>query len=275
MNMTRSEVEAEYDRRLVELIEWRRQCYIRLGTAEAELKYTEYPVGENQFHVQHGHNACTAAAVAASLYVLTYVAPVLVVGEEVGTMPILPWTTIVNTGAKLWIEYTVAKGRAGFVECRELLACGGTLCATVERALNVVEELAGHTTPSVVSDMHPDAPAYTLRALVERMPARSAAVVTAVEDAPSVVRYDVVGAAVDLTTASHGSRSAGTVSVFRNSDAEAGPYWIYDSHGGADTDTAALLCHCTTSLAASAALSDLHPTGFFSATIFTRARTSG
>ncbi len=233
----------------------------------ASIAYTEYPVGENQFHVQFGRSACTAAALAASLYTLHYVAS-MEIDDETQTMPNLPWSTIVNTGARLWREYVRAARRPGFVECGELLGCGGKFCTTVKGALEVVEEVAGHTDNAVVAVMDPDSLVSTLVQFVEKIPSRSAGVITA-----------MCGNAHEAATANVGDNNnrvavgeevAATVAVFRISLGDS--YWIYDSHGGPDTGGAALLCDCPTAESAAAALASQLPDGLFSATIYRRRR---
>lgn len=270
-------IEDEYDRRLGELVEWR---MAKLASARGGERET-FAVGTNQFHIEYGMSACTAAATAAALYVLMYIAPEEgVVSRDV--VPNLPWDTIVETGARLWLEYAGSDAGganpSGHVDFDQLLGCGGKFCATVKRALETVLEIAGHTDDAVVAAMDPDALPKTLAETVAGLPQRSAGIITATS-------IDVHGdghgigatAAADARAPPDNNNEDGdtgvgvTLAVMRL-HGESAEYWIYDSHGGVDTETAALLCRCTTAETAAEVLRELLPTGLFCATIVKRRR---
>lgn len=252
-------IEAEYDRRLNE---WR----------ATRMRFT---VGTNQFNVDYGRNACTAAAAAAVLYVLSYIAPKPGLSAR-DVMPNLPWETIVETGARLWCEYAMSpegeRNPSGHVEFDQLLACGGEFCTTVKRALEVINEIAGHTDDGVVRAMDAGALPKTLCETIETIPALAAAVITATS-------VDIhgdghgVGAAAAATARGPSEEVVGvgvTLAVLHVSD----EYWVYDSHGAVDTDAGALLCCCETAETAADLLREQLPTGLYCATIVKRRRLS-
>ena len=249
------QIEEEYDRRMMDLVAWRLKETERVRACSAR---TDFAVGSNQFQVQHGGRACTAVSVAAALYVLNYIAPQDKLVDEVETMLHLPWEDIVRTGAQLWSEYMSTKGPGEdvFVECGELLACGGRRCATTQRRLRVVEEMAGHTDSSLVAGMDPESSAISLSGFVERIPIRTVAVVTATS-----------ADTFEGDNNRQGEEIAGTLAVIRLASDN---FWIYDSHGGTVTQQAALLCLCGTVAAAAAVIRDQLPSGLYSATVYKR-----
>lgn len=271
-------IEDEYDRRFAELIEWRLRERLAM-TASAQ--WTSYAVGTNQFHVDYGQNACTAAATAAALYVLNYIAEQDGVASQ-DVMPNLPWDTIVETGTRLWLEYaTSSAGLAnpsGHVEFDQLLACGGTFCSTVKRAFEVIVEIAGHTDEAVVAAMDEEALPKTLRWMVKDIPPRSAAIVTATSvdvhrDGHGIGAESAAMARAPLPPDNNNSSERGgvgvTLVVMRLADTD---YWVYDSHGSVDTESRALLCHCRTAGAAAAVLTQQLPTGLYCTTVVKRRR---
>ena len=251
-------IDAEYGRRLTELLEWRLQETER---AKARYAHADFSVGSNQFQVANGRNACTAAAVSAALYVLNYIASQDVLEDETETMVHLPWEDIVQTGAWLWSEYAASdaaqeRGPDAHVECGELLSCGGVKCSTVHKALHVVEEMAGHTDSAVVAAMDPDSIALSLSGCVDKIRKRTAAVITATS-ANAFASDDNMREATN----------ASTIVVMRLASDN---YWIYDSHGGTTTQQAALLCLRGNVEAASAVVREQLPSGLYSATLYKR-----
>ncbi len=251
-------IDEEYEHRLADLVAWRLQQTERV---KARFVRTDFSVGSNQFQVTNGRNACTAAAISAALYVLNYIASQDVLVDETDTMVNLPWEDIVQTGAWLWSEYAasdVALGRGpdAHVECGELLSCGGTRCTTVSGALQVLEEMAGHTDSAVVAAMDEDSIALSLSGCVEKIQKRTAAVITATS-ANAFASDDNMQEAAN----------ASTIVVMRLASDN---YWIYDSHGGSTTRQAALLCLCGNVEAASAVVREQLPSGLYSATLYKR-----
>lgn len=245
-------VDADYERGLAELRDVRDRAReaarARFGSTPEE----RFAVGTNQFHVAHGRTACTAAAAAAALYVLNFVADE---ADPAGAMLRVPWDVVVESGARLWLEYAdSATGRAaspgGHVAFEQLMACGGMYCSTVRRVVRTVAEVAGHTNDAVTAVLDTGAGAVTLTAAVVQMPPDSAMIITATAGAGAA---DAAGA---------------TVAVVRFGR---GDCWVFDSHGARDTRDAALLCHCASAGAAALVLAEQLPDGLFSAAIVQRA----
>lgn len=271
---TLNAIESEYDRRLSELLGWRLH---EISAARALVDRANFSVGTNQFHIDHGRNACTAAATAAALYVLSFIAHEEDV-RSMDVMPNLPWDTIVTSGTRLWLEYAESpagkRNPSGHVEFDQLLACGGQYCGTVQRAFEIIVEIAGHTDDVVVAAMDKGALPLTLRDCVMQIPVRGACIITATS-------IDVHGdghgigaeSAADARSPDNNTEGVGsTVVVMRLADDSDGGFWIYDSHGNVDTEHAALLCHCKTPEATAVVLSEQLPVGLYCAVVFKRKR---
>jgi hypothetical protein len=269
-------IDVEFQRRSEELLQWRLDARAR---AEHAFPYTVYPVGTNQFHVQHGRNACTAAALAAALYVLNYTAPNVreddtSVEAQTVEMCKLPWLTIVKTGARLWTEHMQNASAEYHVEVGELLASGGEQCSIVNAAMETVEESAGHTDPAAVAAMDPDSIARRLSHCVQSMPKRTALVVTATsmdvhgDSHGTAAPVDNNNAYAQLVEDDDEDVAATVVVIHLAGDV----WWVYDSHGSVNTGNAALLCSCLTTEAVETVLREQLPNGLYSATLFRRKR---
>lgn len=250
-------IDEEFQRRSEELLQWRLDA---MTEVKRKLPHACYSVGTNQFHIKSGRSACTPMSVAAALYVLNYVASDVETGDveiQSSAMRHLPWETIGKTGARLWREYMrESGGKDDFVEVGELLRCGGEYCDIVRKNLEIVEEMAGHVDAAVVASMDPDSLVRTLAECAHLMPDRSALVVTATSPFS-----DNNSSAVDDV--------ASTVVIMR---LKGDVWWVFDSHGGPDTNTSAFLASCMLPEAVEAVLKDQLPNGLFSATLFKRKR---
>jgi hypothetical protein len=258
-------IEDEFDRRFAALLEWRTDQIARASHGMC----VRFPVGTNQFYIKGGMSACTATATAAALFFLTYIASKEgVVACEI--IPNLPWDDIVTTGVRLWLEYaqsaTGRKNSSGHVAFNQLLGCGGKFCSTTNRALKVIAEIAGHTDDGVVQAMDPEALPKTLTDTINAIPPRAAAIITATF---GNIHADA-DVSVDSISIDGGGVGLGVTLAVLRLYGEPAEYWIYDSHGSADTGKAALLCHCTTAEAAVNVLGEQLPAGLFSATVVTR-----